>query len=530
MPFAQGLPQNCLHTIVYLLDPDQSPSMVSLNPEIAELCAQVLYTLCWYPQTSHHIMAFLRSLEFFSRHIINIGQLNNSPYLSLEQIAAQHHYTAWILKMIALELYIPSRGIRNSEAPLVSCILNLNGEYYDDGYDRQRRQLLQVIEPISLVSPQLDVPQLYILDGTLVNTAFKKCTKPKLGREGVQYCRIDNMLDFIRAEVGDVFDRANFEQELLEVARVANESNINSEIQASKAHLLRAWHRIVAVSLINYPHQTSVGDRKRQLSMILTELLNRFPENPDQQQRVDPELLTIVSDILVTLMTVLLQTILVQQTETQACLSQSESRRILDGIVYGILFRGSTTRTRINQYGALLLYLQISRATGDEEFPRRMRTPQRPFLEKVIQDASDAGGFLSVLATSALKEMFSVCKQHSSNWLAFFGQFSHLNSFVVRLLDYDDALRKAVSSTDERFLLIIQEHLARIGLLLEVARSPGGHMLIMKADLLQVLLDVHFIRERPMAEDVHTTRAVNTMYIPNIHPLYHRHLVLLGRY
>ncbi|EGD78953.1 hypothetical protein PTSG_01927 [Salpingoeca rosetta] len=518
-PPGPGEPSNCLYSLVYLLDPKQSPPLVQCNPECAELAAQILYVLCWFPQTSQPVMAYLRDSEdFFSNHMRALAARATGS-LTPTQVAAQHHYTAWVLKMLALELYSPSKGgSGESQSGLVEAMLELDSPRFDSAGRGARRRLLQLLDQISLESDPVAAPDLHVLDIGLVNAAFKRCTGPRMGREGAQYCRIGDMIDAIRSSIDQVHDEAAVEAELAQVARIAEQSNTNSELRAAKAHLLRAWHRAVEVALIKYPYQTSPTNRVHTVSHMLSEVLNRLPENPDQQQRLEPELLTVVSDILVTMMSILVDaTLMLSREQARAALSTSVLRRILDGIVFGILFRDSTTRMRLNQYGALLFYLRIARETGDPTYSERLRAPQRRFLETVVQDASDSSGFTSVLATSALKEVLRVCRQHSAVWLTYFGRFGHLNGFVAQLQDTDDALMRAMTSTDERSLLVIQEHLARLGFLLEVSHRSSGPTLLFTTDLLRVLEQARFIDARPMAEDVHSTRPMHSTALLDEH-------------
>lgn len=496
---------------MYLLDPKLSPPLLQTNPECAELTAQILYTLCWFPTTSRPVMAYLRDNEdFFGKHMAALAPHDTSA-LTAMQVAAQHHYTAWILKMLALELYAPGKGSGgDSQSQLVEAMLELDRPRFDVTGRGARRRLLQLLDQISLESNPVQAPELQLLDIGVVNAAFKRCTGPRIGREGTQQCRVEEMLALIRSRLGQTHDDAAVEAELEQVASIAEQSNVNSELRASKAHLLRAWHRVVEVALTKYPYQTSPTNRVYTVSHMLSEVLNRLPENPEQQQRLEPELLTVVSDILVTMMSILVDaTLVLSGDQARAALSASVLRRILDGIVFGILFRESTTRMRLNQYGALLFYLRIAQATGDPAFSERLRTPQRRFVETVVQDASDSSGFTSVLATSALKEILRVCREHSQVWLTYFGRFGHLNSFVTQLQDTDEALVRAVASTDERALLVIQEHLARVGLLLEVSHRSATPTLLFTTDLIRVLEQARFIDARPMAEDVHSTRSMH---------------------
>ena len=273
-------------------------SLVEYNPECAELAAQILYTLCWYPRTSRPVMQLMRdSADFFSRHLDAVSTPDPS-LLSRVQVASHHHYTAWILKMIALELHTGNHTQRTSnsnsnqhqhqqlygalsslhaqargggggggggavgsasgsQSQLVEAILELDLPRFDAAGRGARRRMLQLLDGISLEADPVQAPELRLLDISLVNDAFKRWTRALPGREGAQHCNVPNMLQQIREQLGQAHDYEALEEELREVARIAEQSNANSQLRASKAHVLRAWHRAVGVALLKYPLQTT---------------------------------------------------------------------------------------------------------------------------------------------------------------------------------------------------------------------------------------------------------------------------------
>lgn len=133
-----GTPRTCLHSIVDILsqglDTPRGSAAIEDTPRLAELCFQLIYTLCQNKETSEATIRYLRtSHDYFYSHLAHLPL--NVPAYSSEDAPADTlcklNQQSWLLKSIATELRLTAQTRQRSHVQrLLSILLTEPSVFY----------------------------------------------------------------------------------------------------------------------------------------------------------------------------------------------------------------------------------------------------------------------------------------------------------------------------------------------------------------------------------------------------------------
>lgn len=391
----------------------------------------------------------------------------------------------------------------------------------------------------------VDVPPEHLIPLALVDRYWSMCMEEEAAPgdtpDEVPTCDVGRLVRMLVEDVrsGHIasVDPEGAMEEIGRIAEVALQHNQINLRRAARLHLLRAWEQLLNVALIKY--HAALPDRERVITSLLADILAKIPPELQLKQDLEPDLLSVVSNIVVILMANLRQALLRRPEGDDLgyslTLLRNELQQLLGGITQGVLFKRSDHNMRQNQHASLLFYLQVAHdaRTAQEEALAAMGGGRaRPsstanrfdvedlaaaaihplndlsqrFMDAVCRDACDSADLTCVLALSALTEL--VAQDEDGRWLAFMQRYNYLSHYVEEVEAADDALLQYLQYTPPSDFLELYKFERRMALLLRVAYTQDGVTAVRDTKLLKKLGGCTFIGNRPVASSDSSYAAV----------------------
>ncbi|XP_071943661.1 nuclear pore complex protein Nup205-like [Antedon mediterranea] len=576
-PGVLGSPRTCLHAILSILEKGtgKGSGLISIHtmPKLAEHCYQMVYQLCSNSETSISIMRYLgMTHNFFYRHLKHVPFVNRIGQNTNEKLLLNQQ--AWLLKSVAVEIRLTSVNRQRSYTQRLLKLLledvpstvvdrdDNDAEVYGETNQsimettsgqqvgpnilgiQVRRRILQILDSIDLTQTYPGNVQLDLLEPSVTEQLIKACEQQM--DNGMTLCNIHalhrELIGRLNAQQGPaiVGNRPRILQEIQEILKNVVECNQSKEMAGAKRHALDAWRQVVEILFASCSQDLLPLDiRETILLDLIQELLTKVTDDATV-----PELTAPVSGILITLMTNLLQCVVVDQSKAIPEQLSTQYVHMLDGSVIhgsGTSFGGSGVisaavlteilrkfltflvqssagqlRVRSNLYGALMNFLQMPKKVNEiptlkgrnvldscmlSEY-EKMTTASLvvinefgdSFMELVCRDACDGHDVGRMLALSLMDCILSTDKQN--RWLHFLNSKGYLRHIIESLVQEDQSLQDMLRPTPEplRALYIYE---SKMSLLTRIGETTNGAEVLLQQGIMGRLSECQFLELRP---------------------------------
>ncbi|KAI9351462.1 hypothetical protein BDR26DRAFT_929900 [Obelidium mucronatum] len=428
------------------------------HPKLAERCFRVLYMLCSDEVTSAVTMRYLRTTEDFFYKQLEVMPVNCIVKVDMEEdrnvSATQLHQRSWLMQLIALELHTTTLiGQRSHAQKLLDLLFitpvsdDIQSTYFANSTIRFDQPLTKMLEVLNAID-------------------FGNGEKDQQSRTQIQYF---NDLDFSKCIIHDEYgyplydlpnqDRQRLKSEISTILQEFLERNERTENLGSRIHCIFAWSLILRTAFGASFDLLPPESREEKSYQLLTTVFPKFNASnasSDIIEYMGPVILEMVHRL--------------QQDRAHQALLQT-SLRLLDGI----LRSDSTPSLRENLYSALLHYLNYT--NPDESLPTLSST----------QDAKSVTYRTTVLLTNA--KVISEFGERGTFWLGFISAIGKQEDAAIQSLMQTDP-----AAENWPYLYIFE---AKMNLLLRISQSRDGIERLLEGGLLDVLVDIKFLDERP---------------------------------
>ncbi|KAI8987212.1 nucleoporin Nup186/Nup192/Nup205 [Pilobolus umbonatus] len=479
----------CFYLIINLLrtgieEADDSINNISLiksNPVLAEKCYELIFRLCSRESTTTPTLQYLRNDETFLYSQLKYISCRLEDQLSVTEpyfegtlistdggrfstdfltLRANLNQRAWLMKSIALELH---KGIRNRQGASVSKILELlYGHAQGDGDERTHSDngLIYQMEKLNMSygsgyqQPLWNMLEIMnSLEFTWSDGLGEACCKFELKYftefspakfETVNYQYDGEAKAYKLFDIRNVYkylreweirmlrttgvsteDRIQLETEMGSILKGLMAENRHREIAAARLHCLRAWKQIIQVTLTDCFDLFHFELRET----ITYDLLSMLLPKLEQPNRLQPDLLKGLSEVILTLLTRLRedkhrQSILKVPAgdafPAESSLPDEKLRFVFHGILNVILKDKCDISLRSDMYTALVNFVQYISPSpvshSKDRFPSRNIQEQivdlitsgyeSKLLTRVCNDASEGQGLFKTTAFMALESIY----------------------------------------------------------------------------------------------------------------------------
>ncbi|ORY52525.1 hypothetical protein BCR33DRAFT_733217 [Rhizoclosmatium globosum] len=539
-----------LHIILDLLRVGGTKATGNLiHPKLAEKCYRLLYLICSDSVTSSATMRYLRTTEnFFYRQLeampVNrLVELGNTT-ANKDVSATQLHQRAWLMQLIALELHVTTIIGQRSHAQKLLDLLFISPIPDPLRYDQPLTKMLEVLNAVDFSNGERDQPSrassaqlTYFNDLDLT-----KCiTNDEYGYPLYDLRAVHSLLLSKQrllekhTNTAAAHDRNRLKAEVSTILQELLERNTRIENLGSRIHAMYSWSLILRTAFGNAFELLPADLRQEKSYQLLTTLFPKF-NSPTASSDIVEMMATVVLELIGRLQAdkghqTLIQTSLrVGDASVGYATGEGEKplnalQNILKGLLDGIMKVDSSPSLRENLYSSLLHYLNYTNTEdGDDSFASgdKMSTYHKKvltanakgvlecgekLLEVLCRDAATADRVLKTAAFSLLEALYQLTARESEaagvksgNWvLDFMVKRNFLGGFISSIGRQEDAAIQSLMQSDPvqenwPFLYIFE---SKMSLLLRIAQKQEGIEKLVEAGLLDVLIDIKFLDERP---------------------------------
>ncbi|KAJ3297880.1 hypothetical protein HDU79_001637 [Rhizoclosmatium sp. JEL0117] len=519
------------------------------HPKLAEKCYRLLYLICSDSVTSSATMRYLRTTEnFFYRQLeampVNrLVELGNTT-ANKDVSATQLHQRAWLMQLIALELHVTTIIGQRSHAQKLLDLLFISPVPDPLRYDQPLTKMLEVLNAVDFSNGERDQPSrassaqlTYFNDLDLT-----KCiTNDEYGYPLYDLRAVHSLLLSKQrllekhTNTAAAHDRNRLKAEVSTILQELLERNTRIENLGSRIHAMYSWSLILRTAFGNAFELLPADLRQEKSYQLLTTLFPKF-NAPTASSDIVEMMATVVLELVGRLQAdkghqTLIQTSLRVGDASVGYATREDEKplnalqNILKGLLDGIMKVDSSPSLRENLYSSLLHYLNYtSTEDGDESFASgdKMSTYHKKvltanakgvlecgekLLEVLCRDAATADRVLKTAAFSLLEALYQLTARESEaagvksgNWvLDFMVKRNFLGGFISSIARQEDSAIQSLMQSDPvqenwPFLYIFE---SKMSLLLRIAQKQEGIEKLVEAGLLDVLIDIKFLDERP---------------------------------
>ncbi|EDQ85980.1 uncharacterized protein MONBRDRAFT_34009 [Monosiga brevicollis MX1] len=514
--------QSCLHVLIDLITNKSAANrlpLYQLHPLFAENCFALLYALQSHPVVGPMVVRFTRESSLARDLLEQLKGLLELSTFSTEldrRSAAWTSTMGWILKSIALELYVAAKEPSEEQRWLYKELFGLpqqsavfSDTFVGDAAAQPVSLMRRVLNAIDFRLETVGQLNLSHLPLGIANQAFQACTKTQvtLGDEPIPYCFVremhEQLLGMLERGGYDLGLREAYVDDITAAVNVALQTNLIAERRGARLHLLKGWERVLTIMFSKTAPLVTGDDQIAELGEQLMYLLTHLPVDLQMTQQLDPALMSVLSNNIVTL-TANLQGSLQRMSGIEEAQSSALSvvrnlqEPLLASLVQGVLTAGCGPRMRQNHYCSLHFYITIAR-TAESSLPSDwIAGPSERFMDMVCRDACDGTGVTCILALLALSEL--VALDDKGNWLAFMARRGFLDQYVHEAQAAEEQLQALAFQSSSNFNPFYK-HQARYALFLNCARSSSGAKALLESPLLLQLEHSKLLRAHNVSDD-----------------------------
>ncbi|KAJ3018350.1 UNVERIFIED_CONTAM: hypothetical protein HDU68_011205 [Siphonaria sp. JEL0065] len=524
------------------------------HPKLAERCFRLLYTICSDKVTSTVTMRYLRTTEDFFFKQLEVMPVNCIVKVDMEEdqnvSATQLHQRSWLMQLIALELHLTASIGQISHAKKLLDLLfispvpdNIQNSFYAYNtirFDQPLTKMLEVLNALDFANgerdrtPRPDLIYFNDLDLTKCNV-HNEYEYPLYDIRAVHALLLAKQRSLEKHGNAAInHDRNRLKSEMTAVLQQLLERNERIENLGSRIHCVFAWSLILrtafGVSFDLLPPES----REEKSYQLLTTIFPKFNATNAS------------SDIIEYMGPVILELIRRLQDDKahQAMLLHSKIgvgaggvvnrddekpltalHAILKGLLDGLLRPDSTPSLRENLYSALLHYLNYTNSdevsSSAQLFTYRTKVLLgnarvitecgERLLEVVCRDAITTDSVLKTTSFSVLEALYYLINrtgagagggEKENGILGFLVRRNFLAGFINGVAKQEDVAIQSLMQSDpvpENWAqLFVFE--AKMGLFLRIAQTRDGIERLLESGLLDMLVDIKFLDDRPEAD------------------------------
>ena len=558
---------NCFHTILSLLSRGMPQSvgdyseqghlrllndgqlpLSMTNPILSEKCYHLIHSLCSDHKTGTPVMRYLRTHEdFFLRQLNAIRvprQLPNDT--NSNQLTAQLHEQAWLMKIIALELHTTRLSDQRSHTiRLLNRLVGITemdgaqrnafsadaygsiGESTGFDYDQPLAKLLDVLKSMDFN----ELERLPIEDNLLASkinvgsfVRMDSCNVEQFDIRSIYLVLVSMMLQLEKTQGSASVDAITLGRENIKAFMgTLLETNQSHRLSNARFATSVAWSLLVRTAMYECFELIPAEIRELRHFELLTGLLQKL-----SQSTCSMAIGKAMSEVVTSLMSRLqqdseIQSIFNRDTPYSMDPNKLDSWQhgILRGILDGILVPGTSAAMRGNYFTALITYMHYVRpkksASGDSTGGTQSASANGflaslsiinsygdRLIEVICRDASDGELVWQTVAFATLSNLADLCNLESNlrgskfnPILDFLVKRNFLSHFVKSIKSIDDVNLVALLNGSSGNLTSKYLFDLKMALLLKVSESKVGADRLLNASVFETLSEVSFIRQRP---------------------------------
>ncbi|KAJ3026095.1 UNVERIFIED_CONTAM: hypothetical protein HDU68_006204 [Siphonaria sp. JEL0065] len=524
------------------------------HPKLAERCFRLLYTVCSDQVTSAVTMRYLRTTEDFFYKQLEVMPVNCIVNVDMEEdrnvSATQLHQRSWLMQLIALELHLTTSIGQITHAKRLLDLLfispvpdNIQSSFFAHNtirFDQPLTKMLEVLNALDFANGERDQtarPDLmYFNDLDLTKCiVHNEYEYPLYDIRAVHTLLVTKQRSLEKHGNAAInHDRNRLKSEMTAVLQQLLERNERIENLGSRIHCIFAWSLILrtafGVSFDLLPPE-SREEKSYQLLTTIFPKFNALNASGDIIEYMGPVILELMRR-------------LQDDKAHQAMLLHSKIgvgaggivnrddekpltalHAILKGLLDGLLRPDSTPSLRENLYSALLHYLNYT--NSDEVSSSAQLVTYRTkvllgnakvitecgerLLEVVCRDAVTTDSVLKTTSFSVLEALYYLTSRTSAGAgggekengvLGFLVRRNFLAGFISGVGKQEDVAIQSLMQSDpvpENWAqLFVFE--AKMSLFLRIAQTRDGIEKLLESGLLDMLIDVKFLDDRPEAD------------------------------
>ncbi|KAI8373275.1 nucleoporin Nup186/Nup192/Nup205 [Blakeslea trispora] len=487
---------SCLNSIVHSIqataEQDLKEAIVS-RPVLTEKLYQLLYKLSARRSTTAPTLHYLRNLDSFytqqfkmiaSRFerilsvfepdfegtlICDNGARVQTDYFTIVSVLNQR---AWLLKLIALELY--SAVCTSSKSAILSLLKLLYGVETDDVTEKMERMDLKhensYQQPLSdmleiINSLEFEWKDNLDKEGHRADPKYFVGFDPKLyviKKEGYEIydiyiiykCLRQHQISSLNAKKISDEERIPMENEMGDILQRLMVENRHQEIEHGRLHCLYAWKQVVEVTLSDCFDMFAYADRERIIYDLLTVLLPKLASSiPKPATNIQKDILKGLSEVILSLLTRLRkdkrkQSVLQPQLEQNVPILPIEKlRNVFACIASAICTPASTCDIRSTMYSALVNLLQYMDLESNQQIgiglSEAIGVDLKQRLLKVI--SHDAHSGLDIHKASAYNALECLCMLVGKDRQSIMHNYLVNSNFLKLIIDLNERYSQSLT-------------------------------------------------------------------------------------
>ncbi|KAI8610567.1 nucleoporin Nup186/Nup192/Nup205 [Chytriomyces sp. MP71] len=541
------------------LDLDVEVPLFYSHPKLSERCFRLIYELCSDETTSSNTMRFLRTTEnFFYRQLeampvdFVVPQASRLGEPNSVVSSTQLHQRSWLMQLIALELHVTTLIGQRSHAQKLLDLLFISPvsdmekanpfALSSNRFEQPLTKMLEILNSLDFSGDQQSVSRAnvtYFSDLDISNfVQFDEYNYCMYDIRAVHSFLLTKQRQLEKqGNATGVYDRARVKAEIGGILQELLDRNSRTENLGARIHCIYAWSLIMRTAFGQSFDLLPADSREEKSYELLKNIFPKFNAS-NASNDICEYMANVILELLHRLRDdrayqAMLQTSGPSRGEEVPKLKSTVDalqQNILKGLLDGILRAESSPSLRENLYSALLHYLGFTNPEdGELELEAgKALTPYNAslvygnlsviasagwdkLLETVCRDAAAAD---RVLKTAALSLLEALCQlagyqtgaagaavgaEKGNQVVSFMVKRNFLSGFVGSLVKQEDVAIQALMQSNPApenwpFLYIFE---AKMSLLLRVAQQRDGMEKLVEAGLLDALVNLKLIDERP---------------------------------
>ncbi|KAI9468256.1 MAG: nucleoporin Nup186/Nup192/Nup205 [Benjaminiella poitrasii] len=537
-------------------DEENELPLIVTHPVLAEKCYQLIYKLCARDSTSGVTLNYIRSnsdflIEQFKLISCRLERILTvkEPYFEGVLIGSDKsriktdyftlvsvlHQRAWLMELIALELHLTAQTFQQSESQHLLRML-YDGSDSTDGliekleglsvepngnYHRPIWNILEIINSLDFIW----------VDGLEDKTNEKNKTestyfkgfdagKYMIKEDGYELYDIRTIYKLLRQyqtsneTVTRMLeqDRANLEMEMGCLLRKLMAENRHRKIAEGRLHCLRAWKKVVEVTLSDCFDVFSFESRERIIYDLLTVLLPKL----ESETHIHSDILKGLSDMILSLLTRLKedksrQTILHvspkdMSTVRRIGLPDDKLYIVFSLIIDCIRKEQSIIEIRSIMYTALVSLLQYITSDIDENFANdRVRSRiidivcvgnRKSVLNIICNDANHAVNEYKASSFALLEALYTLFYRSKNTSIHTHLVKNNFLKYTIDMTERSDADLLYILENRDASLIPLDVYEAKISFLMRIAFNREGALLLLTNGILRRWMNCKFINAK----------------------------------
>ncbi|OBZ90190.1 hypothetical protein A0J61_01778, partial [Choanephora cucurbitarum] len=523
----------CLSTIIHVIQANAEPNVedaIASRPVLSEKLYQLLYKLSARKSTTTPTLHYLRNLDSFYTQqfkliasrlerqvsvfepdfqgllVCDNGAQVQTDYFTMVSVLNQR---AWLLKLIALELY--SAICTSSKSTVFSLLKLLYGIEIDDAtkemetmeldqksYEQPLSDMLEIIHSLEFkwcdnLDEEESQAELKYFKGFNADLYLIK------KEEGHKVYDIYSIYKYLRKYQLDkvnakVYGDANIvplEYEMGNILKRCVAKNRHWEIEYGRLHCLHAWKQVVEVTLSDCFDMFAYADRERIIYDLLAVLLPKLASNSQE------EILQSLSEVVLSLLARLRkdkrkQSVLQSQLEQDLPILPVEKlRHVFTCIVSAICVKSTTCDIRNALYSAMVNLLQYMDLETNQSASVGLSEAicvdlKQKLFDIIFRDAHFGLDTCKASAYNALESLYALVGKDKRSIM--YDYLTSSNNLKL-IVDLNERPSQFLKEGKKDLSVLLLNHEAKMSFFLQISKTTEGTRLLLHNGIMLSLAD-----------------------------------------